>query len=72
MSFFSIFASKFLVSWIYSSSGQRSQTIGPSNSLDHRIIWNTQQPIEDYTEDITYIGLKLISLILFLFFFITN
>lgn len=72
MPFFSSFASKFLVSWIYFSSGQRNKTIGPSNSLDHHVIWNAQHPTEDYTGDINYIGLKLISLIIFLLFFSFN
>lgn len=61
MSFFSCFPSKILVSWIHFSSGQRNQTIGSSNSLDHHIIWNAQHPTEDYADDINYIGLKLIS-----------
>lgn len=61
MSFFSCFPSKILVSWIHFSSGQRKQTIGSSNSLDHHIIWNAQHSTEDYAGDINYIGLKLIS-----------
>lgn len=68
MSFFSSFASKFLVSWIYFSSGQRNQTICPSDSSDHHVIQNAQHPTEDYTGDIKFKVLKLISLILFPFF----
>lgn len=58
ISFFSSFASKFLISWIYFRSGQRNQTIGRSDSLDHHATWNVQHPTEDYTGDINSIGLK--------------
>lgn len=43
------------------SSGQRNQTIGSSNFLDHHIIWNAQHPTEDNAGDINYTGLQLIS-----------